>query len=852
MKKFSITGMSCAACVSRVEKAVQNVPGVTECAVSLLTNSMSVEGDADEKRIIEAVENAGYGAKSKDSEAANNAGKTESSVDDSLADRETPLLVRRLIVSAAVLLVLMYFSMGHSMFGFKVPELFSKNALALGLLELILSAVIMVINQRFFVSGFKSAMHLSPNMDTLVALGSMVSFVYSVAALFMMASAQMSGQIADADMFMESLYFESAAMILVLISVGKTLEARAKGKTTDAIKSLIKMAPANATVVRDGREIVVPIEEVRAEDIFIVKPGESIPVDGVITEGGSSVDESALTGESIPVYKTEGDEVNAATINQTGFIRCRATRVGRDTTLAKIIELVSDASATKAPVAKTADKVAGIFVPCVLLIALITFTVWIIVGESVGTALTYATAVLVISCPCSLGLATPVAIMVGSGTGARNGILYKTAAALEGTGRIQIVALDKTGTITKGEPEVTDVIPAEEVESEELLHVAYALESKSEHPLARAVVTKAQNEGISLAGTTQSESIPGKGLKASLNDIGIYGGNRGYVGEAVTVPDEMLERADAISKEGKTPLFFADENRFLGIIAVADTIRDDAEKAISELENMGIRVVMITGDNENTARAIAKQAGISNVISGVLPGEKEAEIRKLQKCGRVAMVGDGINDAPALTRADTGIAVGTGTDIAIDSADVVLMKEGLTNVPAAIRLGRATLRNVYQNLFWAFFYNSVGIPIAAGVLVSSIGLRLNPMIGALAMSLSSFCVVSNALRLNLVKVYDGKNDKKKNEISAELLAENIAKSEKMEETKMTKTMKINGMMCPHCEARVKSVLEGIEGVAEATVSHESGTAVVTLASDISDEILRTAVENEKYEVIGIE
>ena len=846
MKQYSVTGMSCAACVARVEKAVKSIPGVTDCAVSLLTNSMGVEGTASDRDIIIAVENAGYGASAKGIDAGSE--KNKSNDIDSLEDKETPVLIKRLICSIVVLLVLMYFSMGHSMLGLYVPNLIGKNALALGILELILSAIIMIINQKFFISGFKSAMHLSPNMDTLVALGSMVSFVYSVVTLFAMASAQMIGGIEAADSYKNGLYFESAAMILVFITIGKTLEARSKGKTTDAIKNLMRLAPETATIIRDGSEISVSIEEVRVDDIFVVRPGESIPVDGVIVEGTSAINESALTGESIPVDKAEGDEVSAATINQTGFIKCRAIRVGKDTTLSKIIEMVSDASATKAPIAKVADKVAGVFVPCVLGIALITFIVWLAVGTPVGEALRFATCVLVISCPCSLGLATPVAIMVGSGVGAKNGILFKTAAALEGIGRVNIVALDKTGTITKGEPEVTDICPSAQSSVEELMQVAFALEEKSEHPLAKAIVKKAYEDGIESIDVKNLEVVPGKGLKAVFDQVILVGGNESYVGGFCTITPDMKQKAEKLSLEGKTPLYFGQDKELIGMIAVSDVIKEDAKSAISEIKDMGISVVMITGDNERTAKAIAGQVQVDRVISGVLPGGKEDVIKELQKHGSVAMVGDGINDAPALTRADVGVAIGSGTDIAIDAADAVLMKDGLLNLSAAIRLGKKTLRNIHQNLFWAFFYNSVGIPVAAGVLASTLGLRLNPMMGALAMSLSSFCVVSNALRLNFINIFDSSKDRKsKNDTLFEIDAIN-----NKEELTMTKTLKIEGMMCPHCEARVKETLEGLEGVSEAVVSHENGTAVVTANDGVADETLKSAVEKQGYKVISVE
>ncbi|MCQ2520063.1 MAG: heavy metal translocating P-type ATPase [Lachnospiraceae bacterium] len=838
MKQYNVTGMSCAACVNRVESAVLKVPGVSKCSVSLLTNSMGVEGEAGDKEIIEAVKKAGYGASAKDGNKSDGL-KNVSGAEVDLEDKETPVLIKRLVASAILVLVLMYFSMGHPMLGFPVPKLINENMVALGLLELILAVAVMVINQKFFISGFKSALHLAPNMDTLIALGSSVSFAYSVVTLFAMISAQSGQGIEAAGKYMNGLFFESAAMILVFISIGKTLEAKSKGKTTDALKSLMKLAPKTATLIKDGKEEEVSVEQVAVNDIFVVKPGENIPVDGIIIEGTGAVNEASLTGESIPVDKSSGDEVSAATINMSGYIKCRATRVGKDTTLSQIIEMVSDAAATKAPIAKTADRVAGIFVPAVLIVALITFTIWLICGESVGGALTYATAVLVISCPCSLGLATPVAIMVGNGMGAKNGILFKTSAALEGAGRIQIVAMDKTGTITKGEPEVTDIVSADGITESRLLELAYALEAKSEHPLAKAIVRKALEDNILLLETTNLEVIPGKGLRANMGDDPIFGGNEKYIAGFADIPAEIKEKSNILSKAGKTPLYFARDNRFFGMIAVADVIKEDAKQTISELKNMGIEVTMITGDNENTANAIAAQAGVDRVFSGVLPGGKEIVIRELKKHGKVAMVGDGINDAPALTRADIGIAIGSGTDVAIDSADVVLMKNKLSNVSAAIRLGRATLKNVKENLFWAFFYNSVGIPIAAGVFSKAFGLRLNPMIGALAMSLSSVCVVTNALRLNLINIYDAKRDK-------------IKRIERKEDKTMTKTLKIEGMMCPRCEAHVKSALEGIDGVSEAVVSHVDGTAVVTLSGEVSDKALKEAVEAEKYDVIGIE
>lgn len=852
MKQYNVSGMSCAACVSRIETAVLKVPGVSSCSVSLLTNSMGVEGNVSDADIIKAVENAGYKASARSADDSNNQASSDINT-SSLEDKETPVLVKRLISSALVLLVLMYFSMGHHMFGFKVPLLFEKNIVATGILELILAAVIMVINQKFFISGFKSALHLAPNMDTLVALGSMVSFIYSTVTLFMMTGVQMTDGIAAAHKYMNGLYFESAAMILVLITVGKTLEARSKGKTTDALKGLMSLAPKMATVIKDGQEITVSVDKVRVGDIFTVRPGESIPVDGIVIEGNSAVNEACLTGESIPVDKACGDEVSAATINQSGYIKCSASRVGKDTTLSQIISMVSDAAATKAPIAKTADKVAGIFVPMVLIIAFVTFCVWMAVGETVGNALTFATAVLVISCPCSLGLATPVAIMVGNGVGAKNGILYKTAAALEGMGRIETVALDKTGTITKGEPQVTDICEAEGISRDELLKTAYALEAKSEHPLAKAIVAKALEDKTVLLDTKESEVIPGKGIKASLNGTYIYGGNALFVESIAAIPSDVRAKAESLSKEGKTPLYFADSEKLLGMIAVSDVIKEDAREAIEELKNMGIQVVMITGDNERTANAIAKQTGVDKVVAGVLPGGKEEIIKKLQLQGKVAMVGDGINDAPALTRADTGIAIGSGTDVAVDAADVVLMKNQLRNVPAAIRLGRSTLKNIYENLFWAFFYNSAGIPIAAGVFAKAFGLRLSPMIGALAMSLSSFCVVSNALRLNMINIFDAGKDRKidKGKSAISDMEDKIDITE-MEKKTMTKTIKIEGMMCPHCEAHVKGALEALEGVTEAAVSHVEGTAVVTMNSEIADDVLKSTVEAEKYTVLGIE
>ena len=831
--------MSCAACSARVEKAVSKVKGVTSCSVSLLTNSMGVEGTAAPSDVINAVVKAGYGASLKGATAE----KSPSDAEEALEDHETPLLRRRLWWSIAFLAILMYFSMGHMMWGWSLPSFYDNNHVAMGLTQLLLTVIIMVINQKFFISGFKSLWHRSPNMDTLVALGATAAFVYSTYALFAMTGAEVRGDSEAVMNHMMDFYFESAAMILTLITVGKTLEARSKGKTTDALKGLMKLAPKTATVVRGDAEVTVPIGQVMKDDIFTVRPGESIPVDGVVIEGTSAVNEAALTGESIPADKVPGDTVSAATVNQSGFLRCRATRVGEDTTLSQIIKMVSDAAATKAPIAKIADRVSGIFVPAVMSIATVTTIVWLLLGHPVGYSLARGISVLVISCPCALGLATPVAIMVGSGLGAKNGILFKTAASLEETGRIAIVALDKTGTITSGEPRVTDMIPAPGVSEEELIGVALALEKKSEHPLARAILHYAEERNVSSDEVTDFEALPGNGLKAKLGDETLLGGNFVFVSSKVNVPGSVGEQAQALAETGKTPLFFAKGDRLLGIIAVADVIKEDSPQAVRELQGMGIHVVMLTGDNERTARAIGKEAGVDEVIAGVLPDGKEQEIKRLAARGKVAMVGDGINDAPALTRADIGIAIGAGTDVAIDAADVVLMKSRLSDVPAAIRLSRATLRNIHENLFWAFFYNTIGIPLAAGVFIP-LGLTLNPMFGAAAMSLSSFCVVSNALRLNLFKLRDPRHDHKH--------AGRIKKTNTVTGEQMIKTLKITGMMCSHCEATVKEALEALDGVVSAEVSHESGTARVTLAGDISDRALKKAVEAKGYKVNGIE
>ena len=860
MKQYTVTGMSCAACSARVEKAVSKVDGVTSCSVSLLTNSMGVEGSATDAQIVEAVEQAGYGASPKgtatesENDKANNSLEQLKAAQDALVDRETPKLVNRLIASLIFLVVLMYFSMGHMMWGWPLPEFFNGNHVAMGLLQLLLTVAVMVINQKFFISGFKGLIHGAPNMDTLVALGSAASFGYSVYALFAMTAAQVNGDMDAVMSYMHEFYFESAAMILALITVGKMLEAHSKGKTTDALKSLMQLAPKTATVVRDGVEQEISVDAVKKGDIFVVRPGENIPVDGEIIDGTTAVNESALTGESIPVDKQPKDAVSAATVNQSGFIKCRATRVGEDTTLSQIIQMVSDAAATKAPIAKIADRVSGVFVPAVITIAIITIIAWLIAGETVGFALARGISVLVISCPCALGLATPVAIMVGNGKGAKSGILFKTAASLEATGRTQIVALDKTGTITSGEPKVTDIVPDETFFEEtgnnagKLLAIAASVEAKSEHPLAKAIMERAKTDEIAVAEVTDFSAVVGNGLTAILAGKMIKAGNLAFVSKFVKVSDDMRAKAVEFSKEGKTPLFFAADDRLCGIIAVADTIKEDSPEAVRQLKNMGIRVVMLTGDNEQTANAIGKQAGVDEVIAGVLPDGKETVIRKLKKQGRVAMVGDGINDAPALTRADMGIAIGAGSDVAIDAADVVLMKSRLIDVPAAVRLSRATLTNIHENLFWAFFYNVIGIPLAAGLWYPLLGWKLNPMFGAAAMSLSSFCVVTNALRLNLCRVYDPKHDRKatpdrKNKTN---------KPNESEEKSMTKTMNIEGMMCGHCEARVKKALEALDAVSEAAVSHESGTAVVTLSSDISDEKLKETVEAEDYKVTSIQ
>ena len=860
MKQYTVTGMSCAACSARVEKAVSKVDGVTSCSVSLLTNSMGVEGSATDAQIVEAVEQAGYGASPKgtatesDNDKANNSLEQLKAAQDALVDRETPKLRNRLIASLIFLVVLMYFSMGHMMWGWPLPEFFNGNHVAMGLLQLLLTVAVMVINQKFFISGFKGLIHGAPNMDTLVALGSAASFGYSVYALFAMTAAQVNGDMGAVMSYMHEFYFESAAMILALITVGKMLEAHSKGKTTDALKSLMQLAPKTATVVRDGVEQEISVDVVKKGDIFVVRPGENIPVDGEIIDGTTAVNESALTGESIPVDKQPKDAVSAATVNQSGFIKCRATRVGEDTTLSQIIQMVSDAAATKAPIAKIADRVSGVFVPAVITIAIITIIAWLIAGETVGFALARGISVLVISCPCALGLATPVAIMVGNGKGAKSGILFKTAASLEATGRTQIVALDKTGTITSGEPKVTDIVPDETFFEETgnhagaLLAIAASVEAKSEHPLAKAIMERANTDEIAVAEVTDFSAVVGNGLTAILAGKMIKAGNLAFVSKFVKVSDDMRAKAVEFSKEGKTPLFFAADDRLCGIIAVADTIKEDSPEAVRQLKNMGIRVVMLTGDNEQTANAIGKQAEVDEVIAGVLPDGKEAVIRKLKKQGRVAMVGDGINDAPALTRADMGIAIGAGSDVAIDAADVVLMKSRLIDVPAAVRLSRATLTNIHENLFWAFFYNVIGIPLAAGLWYPLLGWKLNPMFGAAAMSLSSFCVVSNALRLNLCRVYDPKHDRK----ATPDRKNKTDKPNESEEKSMTKTMNIEGMMCGHCEARVKKALEALDAVSEAVVSHESGTAVVTLSSDISDEKLKETVEAEDYKVTSIQ
>lgn len=834
MKQFDVTGMSCAACSARVEKAVKEVPGVTECTVSLLTNSLSVNGSADEGAIIAAVERAGYGASAK--------GANKAAQEEKLKDKSTPQLKRRLIWSVGFLMILMYFSMGHMMWGWPLPKFYNGNHVAMGLTQLLLTVIIMVINQRFFISGFKGFIHRAPNMDTLVSLGAAAAFVYSTYALFAMTDAQVKGNEELVMHYMMEFYFESAAMILTLITVGKTLEARSKGKTTDALRSLIRLAPQTAMLIKDGKEVMVPIEQVQKGDIFAVRPGENIPVDGVVEEGSSAVNEAALTGESIPVDKNVGDSVSAATSNISGYIRCRATRVGEDTTLSQIIAMVSDAAATKAPIAKVADKVSGVFVPVVMAIAAVTTAVWLLLGREVGFALARGISVLVISCPCALGLATPVAIMVGNGVGAKNGILFKTAASLEETGRVQVVALDKTGTITKGEPRVTDILPGPGVAEDQLLGLAAALEAKSEHPLARAVMTKAEEDDINVADVADFRILPGNGLKCTIGDKKLLGGSMSFISGLVSVPEDMMRQAERLADEGKTPLMFGLGDKLLGIIAVADVIKEDSTEAVKELRNMGIRVVMLTGDNKKTAEAIGRQAGVDEVIAGVLPDGKEAVIRGLMKQGKVAMVGDGINDAPALTRADTGIAIGAGTDVAIDAADVVLMKSSIMDVAGAIRLSRATLRNIHENLFWAFFYNTIGIPVAAGALIP-LGITLNPMLGAAAMSLSSFCVVTNALRLNLVNIRDARHDHKTKPAKAV--------HGPTEKEGHTVTLKIRGMMCGHCEAAVRKALEAIPGVASAAADHEKSIAVVDLAVPVDEAAFKKAIEDEGYEYLGI-
>ena len=856
MEQYTVTGMSCAACSARVEKAVKAVPGVTSCSVSLLTNSMGVEGTASASAIVKAVQEAGYGASPKAAAA-----ETPSAELDALADHETPRLKKRLIASLVFLAVLMYFSMGHMMWGWPLPHWFDGNHVAMGLVQLLLAGIVMVINQKFFISGFKGLLHRAPNMDTLVALGSSASFLWSTYALFAMTRAQVDGNDALVMHYMMELYFESAAMILTLITVGKMLEARSKGKTTDALKSLMKLAPQTATLLQEGAEVTVPIAQVKKGDLFVVRPGENIPVDGLVLEGSSAVNESALTGESIPVDKAAGDKVSAATTNQSGFLKCEATRVGEDTTLAQIIRMVSDAAATKAPIAKIADTVSGFFVPAVISISVLTTLVWLLLGREFGYALARGISVLVISCPCALGLATPVAIMVGNGLGARNGILFKTAASLEAAGRTQIVALDKTGTITSGEPRVTDILPAGGVSESELLTLAASLEQKSEHPLAKAVLAYAETETIACPDVTDFAALPGNGLSARLDGMEIYGGNAEFIATKASVPAELQAEAARLAAEGKTPLFFGGAGRLMGVIAVADTLKEDSPRAIRELQNMGIRVVMLTGDNQRTADAIGRQAGVDEVIAGVLPDGKEAVIRRLQESGKVAMVGDGINDAPALTRADTGIAIGAGTDVAIDAADVVLMNSRLSDVPAAIRLSRATLRNIHENLFWAFIYNIIGIPLAAGVFIP-FGLTLNPMFGAAAMSLSSFCVVSNALRLNLFDLHSTKHDREPKSAAlpaapvqpaaAENTAEPVSAPVVKEDNAMKKTLHVEGMMCGHCEARVKKALEALPAVDAAVVSHEAGTAIVTLNAEVSDADLKKAVEDQDYKVTGIE
>ena len=833
MKKFNVTGMSCAACSSRVEKAVSKVSGVESCSVSLLTNSMGVEGTASDESIIKAVEAAGYGASVAGSE------KKQSNESEQLKDKATPELLHRLIVSVGFLIVLMYISMGHMMWGWPLPSFFADNHIAMGLAQLLLCVVIMVINQKFFINGFKGIIHRSPNMDTLVALGSGASFVYSVYALFAMTDAQVKDNMELVMHYMHEFYFESAAMILTLITVGKMLEAHSKGKTTNALKALLDLAPKKATLLINGKETEVTVDKVKKGDVFVVRPGENIPVDAEIIDGNTAIDESALTGESIPVDKSIGDNVSAGTINKSGFIKCRATAVGEDTALSQIIKMVSDASATKAPVAKIADKVSGVFVPVVIVIAVVTIAVWILCGQTVGYALARGISVLVISCPCALGLATPVAIMVGNGMGARKGILFKTASSLEEAGKTQIAVLDKTGTITKGEPKVTDIIPYENITENELLLSAYSVESKSEHPLAKAIISKAEEENIKPYEVTNFAAESGNGLSAEYNGEKLVGGSKKYISSLISISEDILQKADSLSEEGKTPLFFMRDNKLLGIIAVADVIKEESPQAIRQLQNMGIKVVMLTGDNERTAKAVGKLAGVDEVIAGVMPDGKEKVVSELKKQGKVLMVGDGINDAPALTRADIGMAIGSGTDIAIDAADVVLMKSKLTDVPSAIRLSRNTLRNIHENLFWAFIYNVIGIPLAAGVWIPLLGWQLNPMFGAAAMSLSSFCVVTNALRLNFFDISNPKKDRK------------IKNKTKKDDKTMTKTMKIEGMMCSHCEGRVKQSLEGLAQVAEAEVSHEKGTAVVTLTADVSNDVLKKTVEDQGYKVISI-
>jgi Cu2+-exporting ATPase len=854
MDKFSVTGMSCAACSAHVEKAVAKVPGVTSVTVSLLTNSMNVEGTAAPSDIIQAVTQAGYGASLQGGEQNTSAPAFD---EEALKDHETPKLRKRLIASVVILIPLMYVSMGHMMWNWPLPSFMAGNHVAMGLYQMLLTILVMIINQKFFISGFTSLLHKSPNMDTLVALGSGASFAYSTYALFAMTGAQMRMDMDAVMQYMDEFYFESAAMILTLITVGKMLEAYSKGKTTNALKSLMQLAPKKAMILRDGEEVSVPVEQVQIGDIFVVRPGESVPVDGVIIEGNSALNESALTGESIPVDKAEGDSVSAATLNQSGFLKCRATRVGNDTTLSQIIQMVSDAAATKAPIAKVADKVSGVFVPAVISIAIVTIIVWLLVGQDFGFALARGISVLVISCPCALGLATPVAIMVGNGVGAKNGVLFKTAVSLEETGKVDIVALDKTGTITQGEPKVTDMIPGEGITKDTLMQTALALELKSEHPLAKAIVAYGEEQQITVSAADDFQAMPGNGLSGIVSGARVFGGNLKFISGKTTVSEQMQRQAEELAKQGKTPLFFATEEKLFGIIAVADVIKEDSPQAIFQLQNMGIEVVMLTGDNERTAEAIGAQAGVDQVIAGVLPDGKERVIRELQQRGKVAMVGDGINDAPALTRADMGIAIGAGADVALDAADVVLVKSSLSDVPAAIRLSRAVLRNIHENLFWAFIYNVIGIPIAAGVWYHWFGLKLNPMFGAAAMSLSSFCVVTNALRLNFVKVYSTKRDKKKNhkknqnQQDVQIVVDTDVMAEKQEENDMEKVIEIKGMMCGHCEAHVKKALEALEGVASAEASHEKGTAVVQLSGSVDDAVLKKAVEEEGYEVTGI-